>query len=214
MSSKNKTGLPARGICIDWETSGYNPPREMQGHFIGYADKHQGIALGAAIFDVETFEVIDTFYVDIKFDESKYIWSDGAEKIHGLTREYLNKNGETAEDAAVKFVNFLLTHFLPDEELLVMGHNKDFDIAFLHQFLEPFGIMPKIWYRGINTCDIGIVCFGLAKSDQIFEHIGLPQREDHNALEDAIYTVIVCQRVKKLIDLSLSVVTIEELSQM
>jgi hypothetical protein len=97
MSSKNKTGLPARGICIDWETSGYNPPREMQGHFIGYADKHQGIALGAAIFDVETFEVIDTFYVDIKFDESKYIWSDGAEKIHGLTREYLNKNGETAD---------------------------------------------------------------------------------------------------------------------
>lgn len=196
---KMKTGLPARGICIDWETSGYNPPREMEGHFIGYADKHQGIALGAVIFDVQTFEAIDTFYVEIKFD-SKYEWSDGAEKIHGLSREHLEKNGSSKEDAAIAFANFLVKYFMPDEELLVMGHNKDFDIAFLHQFLEPFGIMPKIWYRGINTCDIGIVCFGLPKSDLIFEHIGLPPRQDHNALEDAIYTLEVCKTVRTIMN--------------
>jgi DNA polymerase III epsilon subunit-like protein len=197
--SKIKTGLPTLGICIDWETSGYKAPREMQGHFIGYADEHQGIALGAVVFDVQTFDVVDTFYVEIKFDENKYLWSSEAEKIHGISRSYLEEYGLSSEEAAVKFVNFLLSHFVPDEELLVMGHNKDFDIAFLHQFLEPFEIMPKIWYRGINTCDIGIVCFGLAKSDQIFDHIGLPPRQDHNALEDAIYTVEVCRTVRTII---------------
>jgi DNA polymerase III epsilon subunit-like protein len=196
--SKMKTGLPARGICIDWETSGYNPPREMEGHFIGYADKHQGISLGAVVFDVQTFETLDTFYIEMKFDSDKYEWTSGAEKIHGLSREHLEKNGVEREEAAVEFMNFVLKHFMPDEELLVMGHNKDFDIAFLHQFLEPFGIMPKIWYRGINTCDVGIVCFGLAKSDMIFDHVALPPRQDHNALEDAIYTVEVCKIVRTL----------------
>lgn len=199
MATKMKTGLPLRGLVIDWETSGYNPPREMEGHFIGYADKHQGISLGAVIFDVQTFEALDTFYIEIKFDP-KYEWTTGAEKIHGLSREHLEKNGQTKEDAAVAFVNFLMKHFLPDEELLVMGHNKDFDIAFLHQFLEPLGIMPKIWYRGINTCDIGIVCFGLAKSDMIFDRIGLPPRQDHNSLEDAIYTLEVCKTVRTIMN--------------
>lgn len=193
--SKMKTGLPARGLCIDWETTGYNPPHEMEGHFIGYADKHQGIALGAVVFDVQSFETLDTFYVEIKYDP-KYEWTDGAEKIHGLSRQYLEEHGLTKQDAAVEFMNFLIKYFMADEEILVMGHNKDFDIAFLHQFLEPFGIMPKIWYRGINTVDVGIVCFGLAKSDMIFDHIGLPPREDHNALEDAIYTVEVCKTIR------------------
>ena len=95
-----------------------------------------------------------------------------------------------------------------------MGHNKDFDIAFLHQFLEPLGIMPKIWYRGINTCDIGIVCFGLAKSDMIFDRIGLPPRQDHNSLEDAIYTLYTCKKVKDLINISLNALSKEELSQL
>jgi len=195
---KIKTGLPARGLCIDWETSGYSPPSEVDGHFIGYATKHQGISLGAVVFDIKTFEPIDTFYVEIKFDP-KYEWSDGAEKIHGLTREHLQQNGLSAEEAAVAFMNFLVKYFLPDEEILLMGHNKDFDISFLHAFLNPFGIMPKIWYRGINTVDVGIVCFGLAKSDQIFDYIGLPPRQDHNSLEDALYTLEVCKTIRTLI---------------
>jgi DNA polymerase III epsilon subunit-like protein len=197
--SKMKTGLPARGICIDFETSGYLPPREIDGHFIGYADKHQGISIGAVIFDVQTFEELDSFYVEMKFNP-KYEWSDGAEKIHGLTREHLEKFGLSQEDAAVEFMNFLLQHFLPDEELLIMGHNKDFDISFLHAWLEPLGIMPKIWYRGINTVDIGIVCFGIAKSDQLFDHIGLEKRKDHNSLEDARYTLEVCKIVRTIIN--------------
>jgi len=199
--SKMKTGLPLRGVAIDWETSGYNPPREMEGHFIGYADKHQGISLGAVIFDLETFSPLKTFYVEIKFNPEKYEWSMGAEKIHGLTREHLEKNGSTVEEAAVKFLNFLIEGgFSVDEELLLMGHNKDFDIAFLHQFLDPLGVMPKIWYRGINTCDIGIVCFGIPKSDMLFEHIGLPPRKDHNSLEDALYTLEVCKTVRTIVN--------------
>lgn len=197
--SKMKTGLPARGICIDFETSGYLPPREIDGHFIGYADKHQGISIGAVVFDLKTFDEIDSFYVEMKFDP-KYEWSDGAEKIHGLTREHLEEFGLSQEDAAVEFMNFLLKYFLPDEELLIMGHNKDFDISFLHAWLEPLGIMPKIWYRGINTVDIGMVCFGIAKSDQLFDHVGLEKRKDHNSLEDARYTLQVCKIVRTIVD--------------
>ena len=198
--SKFKTGLPTRALGIDWETSGYLPPKELDGHFIGYADEHQGIALGAVVFDIQTFEPIDTFYVEIKFDDSKYKWEKQAEKIHGLSKEYLEENGLSAEDAATAFMNFFVKHFLPDEEVILLGHNKDFDIAFLHKFLEPFGIMPKLSYRGINTSDVGMVAFGMVKSDQIFEHIGLPPRQDHNALEDILYTLEVCKTVRTLVN--------------
>ncbi len=197
-----KTGLPKLGVVIDWETSGYSPPSECEGHFIGYSKKHQGISLGAVIFNVNTFDAVDTFYVEIKFDP-KYEWSPAAENIHKLSRDHLEQNGKSHEDAAVLFLNFLLKYFLPDEELLIMGHNKDFDISFLHQFLDPLGIMPKISYRGVNTSDIGIVCFGLCRSDQIFDFIGLESRTTHNSLDDALKTLEVCRVVKLLINTAL-----------
>ena len=202
--SKMKTGLPARGICFDFETSGYNPPVRVGGHFTEYAKKHQGISLGAVVFDIQTFEALKTFYVEIKFDATKYEWSMGAEKVHGLTREHLEKNGVSQEDAFVAFVNFIIDNgFTLDEELILMGHNKDFDIDFLDQLAKDATgeeTQLKISYRGINTSDIGLVCFGLVKSDMIFDHIGLPPRKDHNSLEDALYTLQVCSTVKAIVN--------------
>jgi DNA polymerase III epsilon subunit-like protein len=197
-----KTGLPKRGLAIDWETTGYSKPTEVDGHFVGYAKNYQGIALGAVVFDLETFNPVDTYYVEIKYDPSK-TWSDGAEKIHGLSKAHLEEHGLAEQDAAVEFMNWLLKYFMPDEEILIMGHNKDFDISFLHAFLDKFGVMPKVWYRGINTVDLGIVAFGICKSDQLFDKLGLPPRQDHNALEDALYTLEVARTIKALVNYAL-----------
>jgi pyruvate-formate lyase-activating enzyme len=54
--------IPTYGIAIDWETSGYSVP--------DYASKHQGISVGAAVFDIKTFEPIETFYQVIRFNKN------------------------------------------------------------------------------------------------------------------------------------------------
>lgn len=194
---KKKSGLPARGICFDFETSGYLPPKEIDGHFVGYADKHQGVSIGAIIFDLKTLTNISEIYIEFKFDPANE-WSDEAEKIHGLTREYLNEHGVSQEEGAEKFLNWVLENGIPlDDEWLIMGHNKDFDIAFLHKWLNKLNVMPKIFYRGINTCDVGIAAFGIGKSDLLFERLGFEKRGDHNALDDARMTLAVAQVVRE-----------------
>ena len=43
-----------------------------------YAEKHQGISFGAIIFDIETFEPVETLYSEVKFRDDKYLWDDAA----------------------------------------------------------------------------------------------------------------------------------------
>ena len=57
--------IPTLGLAIDWETSGYSLP--------DYASKHQGISIGAAVFNLKTFEPIETYYQVIKFNKTHMI---------------------------------------------------------------------------------------------------------------------------------------------
>ncbi len=187
------------GICIDWETSGSN--------FGGDSTiDYQGLTMGAVVFNLSTFEIIDTLYVEIKFDETRYKWTAEAEKIHGKTREYLAANGMTQEEAAIELANFMIKYFAPDEDVHFLGHNREFDVKFTKQLMGQFGIMfPVCDMQVMDTGGIGRVCFGIYKSDKLFEFLGLPERQAHNALEDAIYTVMSCERIRLLMNSALGV---------
>ena len=169
-----------------------------EGEAVSYqmGDKIQGIQLGATIVRWDTLDVVDTFLVDIKYDP-RYLWSDEAERIHGLSREYLEKNGVSQEDAAVQFANFILKWFGTDDVMCV-GHNVIFDIEFLEQLMVPFDIMPKLHITKVDLASIGYTMLGLHKSDDIFSFLGMPQREEHNALEDCIYTSEAIRLIRKM----------------
>jgi DNA polymerase III epsilon subunit-like protein len=193
--------LPKYALSLDWETSGYSSPN--------YADKHQGISFGAVVFNARTFEIVDTLYQEIKFDATKYEWSDGAEKIHGLSREHLEKNGVSQEEAAVALGEMLLKWFGPDEQILILAHNPNFDKAFAKQLFDAVGLPVKIWFRAIDTCAIAAVTFGVLKSDALYDAVGLPPRTAHNALEDAIYSVEACRAVKEIFNAGLQAIFME-----
>jgi DNA polymerase III epsilon subunit-like protein len=187
--------LPKYGFGIDWETSGSAWGEDS-------SVDYQGVSFGAVVFDLATFEVVDTLYREIKFDESKYKWTAGAEKIHGLSREHLAANGVSSEDAAVDLMTFFTKYFAPDEMVFVIGHHCEFDEAFSRQLLEPHGIMYKAFTR-LDTAGAGLINFGIHKSNDLFDFLGLPPRTTHNALEDIVLTVQAAKMMRTIVDSSL-----------
>lgn len=191
---------PTYGVCIDWETSGSDYELKLK----ELKTRYQGISCGLVIFNTRTFDVIDTLYIELKFDKSKYLWSPEAEAIHGLSREYLEANGLSAEDAACEVAEFLLKYFGPNPKIMVMGHNVDFDIGFTEQLLEPYDLMFHIHHVKLDTACASFILFTTYKSDHLFELTNDTGRQLHNSLEDALLTVNACKVMRELAESALA----------
>lgn len=174
-------------LACDFETSGlalgcldptFNPAT---------GEKYQAVSGGLIVASAKTLKPIEKLYVEIKHDD-RYVWSEGAEKVHGLSREYLAKNGLTRFDAAGRIVTFLEKYFGPISEIrriVMAGHNvATFDRYFLIELLQELGIELSIGNRHLDTFSNGFVLWGTTDSDEVFDMLG-KVRDQHNALEDA-----------------------------
>lgn len=199
---------PDFGLCIDWETSGAT--------WGGDSSKdYQGISFGAVVFKTDTFEVVETLYREIEFNGDKYKWSDEAAAIHGLSQEYLTKNGVSQEDAAQDLLELILKYF-GTGKVMFLGHNTEFDRRFTNQLTKSVGIEFSVEHSGepcdgrievhhvvLDTSSTGFITLGLFKSDLLFDAVGLEERGEHNALTDALYTVETCARIRLLVKTAL-----------
>jgi len=177
--TKKFNGIPQFGLAIDFETSGYSLPN--------YASKHQGISFGAIIFDAKTLAPIEALYREIKFNP-KYTWSSEAESIHGLSIDYLSKNGVTQEQAACDLAE-LVIRYMGTSEIMLLGHRVNFDKAFTIQLMDSVDMEFSYHPTMIDSCSIATVLMELSYSDEIFQTLGLPKRGQHNSLEDIMYTL-------------------------
>jgi DNA polymerase III epsilon subunit-like protein len=199
------SSLPQFGLCIDWETTGAK--------FGGDSSRdHQGIQFGAVIFRTDTFDEVEALSCKVKFNADKYVWTEGAEKIHGLSRAHLEEHGVTQEEAAEKLLELLVKYF-PGQgtKVLVMGHNVDFDVSFTNQLLQSVGvtftekyaeattdIVVPLHHVRLDTSSLGLITLGIFKSDKLFEAIGFEKRGDHDALQDARMTLQTAQAIRLL----------------
>jgi hypothetical protein len=197
MTINTKSKLPIHGIAIDWETSG-----SVWGD--DSTVDHQGISFGAVVFNISTFEPVETLYREIKFDDTKYKWQDGAECIHGLSRSHLAAHGVDSVDAAIDLMTMFTKYFSPDESVFILGHHTNFDIDFTEQLLKPHGLMFKIGATIIDTASAGMINFGIHKSNDLFEFLGLPPRTTHNALEDILMTLQAAKNMRSIFDSALA----------
>ena len=172
---------PKYSLGIDSETTGFSLPN--------YAEKHQMISYGAVIVDNESLTIVDSLYNEIKFDESKYEWTSGAEAIHGISRQHLEEHGKDSTAAAMELAAFILKYFGPSPVVMILGHNPNFDIAFMRQLLEPNGMMPEISNRVIDSSVVAFTNLNDTTSNNMFAHCGFEDRKAHNALEDILLTV-------------------------
>jgi hypothetical protein len=199
-------------LWLDWETSGAAfdlpyPEQFAPGMF-------QGIQLGLVVADNENFEEVDALKVNIKFD-STYQWQDAAQKIHGLSREFLEENGVDAEEAVATIIEFIVKYFgedviyygegKPDRTRTICfgGHNLGFDIAALQALLKRFNFAVAEHHVRIDTSSLGFAAVGIYKSTPLFAHFGGEKRGDHDALEDTRQALAVATGVKALINAGL-----------
>lgn len=208
MKKVSKQSTPTFGLCIDWETSGASWGKDS-------SIDHQGVSIGAVVFDAATFEPVQKLYLMIKFDSDKYTWSIDAERIHGLTKEHLDENGVDQADAAAMLATLILDYFSTGK-VMFMGHNAEFDISFTNQLLQTIGIefskekktdadgWIQLHHVVLDTAAVGFVSMGLFKSDLLFDAVGLEERKEHNALTDALYTLQTAQRIRMLVETALN----------
>lgn len=203
-----KQQTPKFGLCLDWETSGADFGKDSS---INY----QGLTFGAIIFNTEDFSEVETMYREIKFNDTKYVWSAEAEAIHGKSREHLEQHGVTQEEAAVDLIE-LISKYFAGSKVLFLGHNPEFDRRFTNQLVKTVGFefsvekepgdrtQIEVHHVMLDTSAAGFITVGLYKSDLLFEKMGFPARGAHNALDDARMTLQTCAVLKSLVSLALT----------
>ena len=188
-------GHPGKfGFCIDWETSGSD--------FAGKShEKYQGIAYGAAIFNTETFEPIETIYRELQFDDLKYKWSMDAQNIHGLSRDHLAKHGVSREEGLFDLLELLVKYFGNEAKIMFLGHNVDFDIDFTIQLAMDFDldIRPRIYHVKLETSGASFILIGKYRSNEVFEFFtGKTRDGHHNALDDALMALETARNMRAI----------------
>lgn len=189
---------PGKFILVpDVETSG-----STFGTYEETFSKYQAIAFGVIVAKSDTFEEVDSLEFKIKFDASKYEWSAEAEKIHGLSRETLENEGLSKEDAALLLGEFILKYF-GTGKVMIANHNTFFDIEAMRQLLEPFGVMPDLHHVVLDTSALGFVAMGKYRSNDVFEFFNGERPSIHDALGDARMALGVMRGIRGLVDVAL-----------
>lgn len=202
-------------LVMDCETTGLfkgeNPVICPKTH-----KEYQSVSWGFLVVDFETLEIIDKLYVIIKWN-GKSEWDFEAQKIHGMSKEYLNEHGFDEKEAVEIIGSFLEKYWgpyevvegktrtyakFPSTHMHLMGINvMSFDVHFLnHLFKRVLGedIILNISHRHIDLNSVGLLTLGTYTSDELFDAVGLEKRGIHNALEDVKMTLDAARRIKLL----------------
>lgn len=175
--------LPAVLFAIDAESSGLYLRKPGPGQTL----PSQCIALAVIALNTDTLAEIARLYLLIRFDGSRYSWSDEAAQVHGLTQAQL-ATAPTMADAATELLAFLNTHNGAGNSLFVAAHNPTFDVDALTQVLGAIGHRPKVLSRRLDAFSVGFAAFGHQDSDEQFAFNG-NRRTTHNAMDDIANSV-------------------------
>lgn len=186
---------PTHILVMDWETTGAEFGMSAE----EIAKKYQGISLGLIVADFETLEEVYSDYFLIKYD-TQYTWTQRAEEIHGITRDELEKNGVTREEAMERVLGAILEFWGPNGVIVFGAHNAAFDMAFLQeQILKPAGVTLEFHQAKLDTAVLGLMLFGNGRSDFVFDLLaGCDSRGAHNALDDARFCLKSMRTAKQL----------------
>jgi len=187
-------------LTIDCETTGLNFETDDP------SDGQQTVSWGVIVADATTLKPVEDLYVEIKWNEESIrkreedpSFGKKAEKIHGLTQDYLEQNGVTEEEAVTQIANLILKYWGPTVSVRTLGHNvHTFDMPFLRSMFRRVGIELKFGNRHYDTNSLGFMVYETFNSDDLFSIIGFDERGQHNALEDAHMALKSARVTRKL----------------
>jgi DNA polymerase III epsilon subunit-like protein len=185
------------GLCFSNDSPVYNPKT---------GERHQTVSWGVIVARADNLKPVDELYVEIKWNEESKKqrkkdpeFAKKAEEIHGLSREYLDKNGVTEEEAIVQIGSLIMKHWGPTNRVVTLGHNvHTFDMPFLRDLFGRYEVELKFGNRHIDTNSIGFVNWRTYNSDDLFNLVGFDDREQHNSLQD-IQQTLEAARISRII---------------
>ena len=177
-------------LAIDCETTGLCFTNDSPVFKEATGERHQTVSWGVIVANAHTLKPIEELYVEIKWnDESiKQRKKDSkfgthAEKIHGLTKSYLDKNGVTEVEACEQIGSLLVKHWGPTNNVITLGHNvHTFDMPFMRDMFRRHEIELKFANRHVDTNSVGFVDWTTYNSDDLFRAVGFEDRAIHSKL--------------------------------
>lgn len=183
-------------LAMDCETTGlcinnHTPVENNDG------ERHQAVSWGFVVADAQTLMPQKELYVEIKWNkyskEQRKLdsyFGIHAEKIHGLTKEYLDDNGMTETEAVERIANEIIVPYwgigANMSNIRTLGHNvHTFDLPFLRDLFGRHGLDLPFGNRHMDSNSLGFGTVGSLNSDDLFSVLGMDDRDEHNALEDA-----------------------------
>lgn len=188
-------------LAMDCETAGVALGCDDPSHDPTTGKTYPSVSWGFVVLDGSTFKEIEHLYLEIK-PADDYEWDPKTERVHGLTKPYLLKNGLEESEAVMQIANMILKYWGPDGYISVLGHNVMFDMWFLKRLMRRHDIHLSFSNRIIDTNSLGFILLNTYTSDQLFDLLGLPERGDHNALEDIRHTVEVARQLRNIFQTS------------
>lgn len=189
----SRTHPGAHILVVDIETTG-----STFGSYEETFSRYQAISFGAIVARSDTFEEVASLSFLVKYDP-RYEWSEEAQKIHGLTKERLEAEGLTNEEAAVELAEFILNHF-GTGKVMFANHNPWFDIEGMRQLLGPFNVMPDLHHVVLDTSALGFVTIGQYRSNDVFPFFNGERAEVHDALDDARMALGVLRGIREVVN--------------
>ena len=168
-------------VCVDIEASGPVP---------GF---YNMVSIGGVVvrFNGSVHERGEEFYYEMKpisegFDEH-------AMRIHGLTREHLDRHGVDARSVMLSICDWVQTIRGDADRVLFVGHNAPFDWMYVAWYFSWAGLDNPFGYNALDTKALMMGRLGLPWRDcnkerlvEVYPGLHPPRPEDvHNALSDA-----------------------------
>lgn len=185
-----------RILAMDCETSGICWEANKSHSNKTPASGVQAVSWGLVVSDTSDYKPIAQMYREIKWN-GKSRWDVKAEKVHGLSKEHLEEHGMDEEEALVDMIEFIMEHIGVKKPLYCLGHNLvSFDIPFFKDMLYRYEIKGiKFGQRHFDTFALSMGTVKQFDSPTLFKRLGLGERQIHNSLEDALFSLKVYRRI-------------------
>lgn len=176
-------------LAMDCETTGLAINKDDPSYNPDTGKEYQAVSWGLVVADAQTLQPIEKMYIEIKWNGIS-TWDNRAQKIHGLSKEHLEKNGFTELEAVEAIGTLIMKHWGPTVRIGTLGHNvATFDLWFLKRLFRHHNIELSFGSRHVDTSSIGFVNWNTFTSDALFSMVGFDDRGDHNALDDALMSL-------------------------
>ncbi len=164
----------------------------------GFSEKDNAICQISAIIVDEQWNVLGVFDSYVK--PYNKIYTSKAEKIHGLTKEFLQQNGNSINDTLILFFDFIREH-RPNH---YVGHKiRTFDNRFLIEAIKQLSITFAITYRDSSFYDTFEMSWvhkkkiGSCSLANMCKHFGIEFEETHNSYKDCLATLELFKKLKR-----------------